>query len=59
MRLIRSRAADWNINTNRIGIMGFSAGGEVASMVAYSPTEGDANGKDPIDRTDCRPNFRS
>src|ERR1700690_3930543 len=33
MRLIRSRAAVWNLDTNRIGIMGFSAGGEVVSMV--------------------------
>jgi acetyl esterase/lipase len=58
LRLIRNRAAEWNIDINRIGIMGFSAGGEVAAMVAYSPTEGDLNSKDPIDRTDCRPDFQ-
>ena len=40
MRLILSRAAEWNIDTNRIGIMGFSAGGEVVSMVVYQPTGG-------------------
>jgi acetyl esterase/lipase len=32
IRLIRSRAAEWNIKTNRVGIMGFSAGGEIAAL---------------------------
>src|SRR3954466_4452823 len=35
MRLVRSRAAEWGIDPKRVGIMGFSAGGEVASMVSY------------------------
>ena len=50
MRLVRSRAAEWNIDPNRVGIMGFSAGGEVVSMVAYGPGQGDPNAADPIDR---------
>jgi acetyl esterase/lipase len=58
MRLIRSRAAEWNIDTNRIGIMGFSAGGEVASMVAYGATDGDTNAADPVERLTCRPDFQ-
>jgi acetyl esterase/lipase len=58
MRLIRSRAIEWNVDPNRIGIMGFSAGGEVVSMVVYSPGEGDANATDPIDRLNCLPNFQ-
>jgi acetyl esterase/lipase len=58
MRFVRSRAKEWNIDPNRIGIMGFSAGGEVASMVAYSPAEGDANATDPIDRFSSRPDFQ-
>ena len=58
MRLIRSRAAEWNIDTNRLGIMGFSAGGEVASMVVYSPTAGDPNAPDPIDRLDAYADFQ-
>jgi acetyl esterase/lipase len=58
MRLIRSRAAEWSVDTNRLGVLGFSAGGEVASMVAYGPTEGNAKASDPIDRLDCRPNFQ-
>jgi acetyl esterase/lipase len=58
MRLVRSRAEDWNIDPKRIGIMGFSAGGEVVSMVVYSPGEGDPNAVDPIDRLNSRPDFQ-
>ncbi len=58
MRLVRSRASEWGIDTNRIGIMGFSAGGEVASLVAYSASAGDPNAVDPIDRASCRPDFQ-
>lgn len=58
MRMIRSRAAEWNVNPDRIGVVGFSAGGEVASMIAYSPTAGRADAADPIDRGDARANFQ-
>jgi acetyl esterase/lipase len=58
MRLIRSRAQEWNVDTNRLGIIGFSAGGEVVSMLVYNPTEGDANAADPIDRLDAFANFQ-
>ena len=57
MRLVRSRAKEWGIDPNRIGMMGFSAGGEVASMVAFSPGQGDPNAPDPVDRLSCRPDF--
>jgi acetyl esterase/lipase len=58
MRLIRSRAQKWGIDTNRIGVIGFSAGGEVASMLVYSPSEGDPGAADPIDRRDCSTDFQ-
>jgi acetyl esterase/lipase len=58
MRLIRSRAAEWNIDPKRIGIEGFSAGGEMASLLVYSPPEGDPNAPDPIDRLDCSTAFQ-
>jgi acetyl esterase/lipase len=45
------------LDPNRIGLMGFSAGGEVAMMVTFGPTAGDANATDPIDRVSCRPDF--
>jgi acetyl esterase/lipase len=58
MRLIRSRAAEWNLDTNHIGIMGFSAGGEVVSLVAYGPTDGNLNSADPVEQPTCRPDFQ-
>ena len=57
MRLVRSRAKEFGIDPERIGMMGFSAGGEVVSMVAFNPTDGAANATDPIDRVSARPDF--
>ncbi|MFO1514354.1 MAG: alpha/beta hydrolase [Verrucomicrobiota bacterium] len=58
MRVIRSRATEWNLDTNRIGVLGFSAGGEVVAMLVYSPTAGDPNATDPVDRMNSRSDFQ-
>ncbi|MEO6035173.1 MAG: alpha/beta hydrolase [Verrucomicrobiota bacterium] len=58
MRLVRSRAAEWNVDAKRLGIMGFSAGGEVVSMVAYADAAGDANSADLIEQQNSRPDFQ-
>ncbi|MES1199405.1 MAG: alpha/beta hydrolase [Pseudomonadota bacterium] len=58
MRLVRSRAHEWGIDPSRIGLMGWSAGGELSSMVTYGPTDGDQHARDPIDRVSCRPDFQ-
>jgi acetyl esterase/lipase len=55
MRLVRSRAQEWGLDPNRIGIMGFSAGGEVVSWVTYTQNFGDPNAADPIDPQSARP----
>ena len=55
--LLRSRAPEWGIATNRIGILGFSAGGHLAVATA---THFDQRGYEPIDTIDkvsCRPDF--
>jgi len=57
MRTVRARAAEWNVDPRRIGVMGFSAGGEVAALVAYPPVAGNATSKDPIERVGARPDF--
>ena len=57
MRLVRSRAREWNLDPKRIGMMGFSAGGEVVSMVAFGSGKDDPAPVDEIDRADARPNF--
>ena len=57
MRLVRSRASEWNIDPNRLGVLGFSAGGETGAFVAYNDLAGDPNAPDPIDRLNARANF--
>jgi acetyl esterase/lipase len=58
MRLIRSHATEWNIDPNRVGVLGFSAGGEIANLIAYESGDGDPHGPDPIDRLNGKPNFQ-
>lgn len=58
-RLIRSRAQEWNVRPDAIGIIGFSAGGEVALLAATRDAAVIAEARDPIDRQSARPNFFS
>lgn len=58
IRLVRSRAAEWNIDPHRVGTLSFSAGGEVAALVAYTPGMGDPAAPDPVDRGNGRPDFQ-
>lgn len=55
IRLVRHNAAQWDVNPNRIGILGFSAGGHLTTMAATHFDLGDPAAKDPIDRVSCRP----
>jgi endo-1,4-beta-xylanase len=57
IRLVRSKAKEWHINPSRVGIMGFSAGGEVAAMVSSKPGKGTDDAPDPVDRLSARPEF--
>jgi len=58
LRIVRSRAREWGVDPQRLGVMGFSAGGEVAALVAYGPGDQDAAANEPIDRLNARPNFQ-
>ena len=58
IRLVRSRAGEFHIDPNRIGMLGFSAGGEVVMMVAYDKGDGDPKAADPVDRLNGRPDFQ-
>lgn len=57
IRTVRSRAAEWGIDPERIGILGFSAGGHLASTAATMGDDGDHAAKDPIDKVSSRPAF--
>jgi acetyl esterase/lipase len=57
VRLVRARAAEFRIQPDHVGIMGFSAGGHLAATVATHFDAGNPGASDPIDRVDCRPDF--
>jgi len=57
VRTVRARAADWHIAPDRIGIMGFSAGGHLASTISTHFDVGTPASSDPIDRVNSRPDF--
>lgn len=57
IRLVRSNASKWNIDPNRVGIMGFSAGGEVVDMATYAPEVSNERAEDPIEKMSAKPNF--
>ena len=57
IRLIRSRASEWGIKRNRVGIMGFSAGGEIAALAETRFDTAPANSSDPVDSQSSRPDF--
>ncbi len=57
LRLVRSRAAEFGVVPDRIGIWGFSAGGHLASTAATHFDEGNPAADDPIERVGSRPDF--
>lgn len=57
MRLVRLNASKWNIDPAKIGIMGFSAGGHLASTLATHFDYGDKNSPDKVEQQSCRPDF--
>lgn len=59
IRLVRSRAAEWNINPAAVGVMGFSAGGEVCSISSMNHHAGNPEATDPLDRFSDKPDFQA
>lgn len=57
IRTVRARAAQWNVDPARVGIIGFSAGGHLASSAAVHFDRGDPRAADPIQRASSRPDF--
>jgi len=57
VRLVRSRAAEWGVDAKRIGIMGSSAGGHLASTLLTHFDAGQASAADPVDRQSSRPDL--
>jgi acetyl esterase/lipase len=57
MRLVRSYAKEWKIDTSKLGMLGFSAGGEVVDAIAFGSGNGNPQAADPVDRLNGRPDF--
>jgi acetyl esterase/lipase len=57
LRTVRAHAKEWDLDPARIGIMGFSAGGHLASTAETHFDDGNPAAADAIDRVSCRPDF--
>jgi acetyl esterase/lipase len=57
MKIIRSRAHEFAVDPDRIGIMGFSAGGHLAGFTAYQPSRSFYSGRDAAEQFSARPDF--
>lgn len=57
LRWVRDHSEEYGINPKRVGVIGFSAGGHLASMVGTLFDEGNPKSEDPIDRISSRPDF--
>jgi acetyl esterase/lipase len=57
IRLVRARAAEFFVSPERIGMMGFSAGGHLTATAATHFDAGDPAAADPVDRASSRPDF--
>ncbi|WP_422925317.1 alpha/beta hydrolase [Singulisphaera sp. PoT] len=57
IRTVRANAKEWKLDPKRVGILGFSAGGHLASTAATHFDKGKADAKDPIDRESSRPDL--
>jgi len=57
IRTARANAKEWRLKTNQIGVMGFSAGGHLASTAGTHYDAGDAKATDPVEKLSSRPDF--
>ncbi len=57
IRTVRAHAAEWNVSPDKIGIIGFSAGGHLASTAITHFDKGNEKSTDPVERVSCRPDF--
>jgi acetyl esterase/lipase len=58
IRTVRARSTEWSVNPSKIGVMGFSAGGEVAVMASTRYDMGRADSADPIERQSSKPDYQ-
>lgn len=57
IRTVRANAAKWGVRPDRIGIIGFSAGGHLATTAVTHFDDGNPKADDPVEKTSSRPDF--
>jgi len=57
IRIVRARASEWHVKPDRVGVLGFSAGGALAALVDIRFDRGKSGAADPIEQQSCRPDF--
>ncbi len=57
IRLVKSRAAEWGVRADRVGVMGFSAGGELAALAGTRYDDGNRSSGDALERESSKPAF--
>lgn len=57
IRIVRARAAEWKIKPDRVGILGFSAGGALAALADIRFDRGKSESPDTVEQQSCRPDF--
>ena len=57
IRLVRARAGEWGVDKQRVGVMGSSAGGHLASTALTHFDRGQTAAADPVERESCRPDL--
>jgi endo-1,4-beta-xylanase len=59
IRLVRARAAEWGVDPHRVGVLGFSAGGQLCLLASTQYDKPVAGSNDDVDKLDCRPDFQA
>ena len=59
IRTVRSRSKEWGVDPARIGVMGFSAGGELAALASTRYDDGLPSSEDPVERFSAKPDFQA
>jgi dienelactone hydrolase len=59
IRVVRSRSGDWGIDPSRVGVMGFSAGGELAELASTRYDIGHPGAEDPVEQMSSKPDFQA